>query len=135
MGGQSFPRKSRLLKPSEFQRVFDQAVVSGDKLFRVLARAATGPQSRLGMAVSRKVDPRASQRNRIRRVIRESFRRHHPAAPNGDHIHLPVRDYVVLASPRSTSTPNEKLFESLSCHWREIDRKLNELGGTTAKTV
>jgi ribonuclease P protein component len=137
MGGQSFPRKSRLLKPSEFQRVFDQAVVSSDKLFRVLARAAAGSQSRLGMAVSRKVDPRASRRNRIKRVIRESFRQHHSAASdaNGQDTIQPARDYVVLAAPRSASAPNATLFDSLSFHWGEIDRKLNELGGATAETA
>lgn len=85
------------------------------------------------MAVSRKVDPRASVRNRIRRVIRESFRLNHPieagAAPTDNHqVKTPARDYVVLAAPPSATATNTRLSESLSRHWKEIDRKLADLG-------
>lgn len=128
MGVHAYPRRSRLLKPSEFQRVFDQAVVSSDPLFRVLARAFDGPQSRLGMAVSRKVDPRATGRNRIRRLIRESFRLNHPleqgATAGKGLVRTPARDYVVLAAPPAATAANARISESLARHWREIDRKL-----------
>lgn len=122
VGAHSFPRHSRLLKPAEFTRVFDRPVVSSDALFRVLARASKETQSRLGMAVSRRVDPRASVRNRIKRVIRESFRLNHP----GDAVGRSVRDYVVLAAPPSARASNAQMAESLSRHWRAIDRKLEK---------
>lgn len=137
MRGQSFPRRARLLKPAEFKRVFDRPVVSSDSLFKVLARAADGPNARLGMAVSRRVDSRASVRNRIKRAVRESFRLNHPvqrvgespgeSAGGGAQEHSPIRsprDYVVLAAPPAAAAPNVTLAESLSRHWREVDRKL-----------
>lgn len=121
MGAHSFPRHSRLLKPAEFTRVFDGPVVSSDALFRVLARASKETQSRLGMAVSRRVDSRASVRNRIKRVIRESFRLTHPCDDGRS-----VRDYVVLAAPPSARASNSQMAESLSRHWQAIDRKLEK---------
>jgi len=88
------------------------------------------------MAVSRKVEPRATGRNRIKRVVRESFRLNHFASVNsGENKERgQCRDYVVLPSPSSALAPNAQLFESLSRHWREIDRKLAETGGKTAET-
>jgi len=71
-----FSRQFRLLKPEQFQRVFKQAIGSGDRCFRVLARANSLPHHRLGMAVSKKKCPLAVGRNRIKRVVRESFRKH-----------------------------------------------------------
>lgn len=122
VGVHSFTRHSRLLKPADFTRVFDQPVVSSDALFRVLARTGEKTRSRLGLAVSRRVDPRASVRNRIKRVIRESFRLGHPIDAGG----RSARDYVVLAAPPSARASRAQLAESLSRHWQAIDRKLEE---------
>lgn len=113
-------------------------MVSSDRLFKVFARTADGPGSRLGTAVSRKVDPRASVRNRIRRLIRESFRLNHPieavAAPADNHqVKSPARDYVVLAATPSATASNARLSESLAHHWREIDRKLADLGSVDSQ--
>ena len=47
--------------------------------------------ARLGLAVSRKVDPHAVGRNRIKRVLRDSFRRTRQQLPSGA--------YVVVARP------------------------------------
>jgi ribonuclease P protein component len=114
-----------LLGPAEFSRVFERPVVSTDRFFRVLARAVDGPRSRLGMAVSRKVDPRAAVRNRIKRVIRESFRLSHGTGlgQHGTQFST-ARDYVVLAAPPSARAPGALLSDSLARHWRNIDRKL-----------
>lgn len=46
-------------------------------------RAHEGP-ARLGMAVSRKVDKRAVERNRIKRVLRDAFRHLLPELAGGD---------------------------------------------------
>jgi ribonuclease P protein component len=136
MGEQSFSRQARLLKPSDFQWVFERAVISKDRLFRIFARASGGSQSRLGMAVSRKVEPHANGRNRIKRVVRESFRLNHPEGVDSrvTDERSRYRDYVVLPSRSSALAPNVLLFESLSRHWREIDRKLAATGGKIAET-
>ena len=67
------------------------------------------------MAVSRQVDPRAAGRNRIKRVIRESFRQHFTA-------NMPRIDIVVLPRRETATICNERLFRSLEGHWSRLDR-------------
>jgi ribonuclease P protein component len=60
-----------------------------------------GPSARLGLAVSRKVSKSAVQRNRIKRLVRESFRKHR--------AHLPALDIVVMARPGAAECDNPQL--------------------------
>ncbi len=118
----SLSRQSRLCGPKEFSRVFEQAVVSADGGFKVLARLAEQRNSRLGMAVSREVDKRAVQRNRLKRVIRESFRTHYLSDPPQG----PVADIVVLPRRQAVAASNEQLFDQLASHWLRIDGRLRK---------
>lgn len=131
--GHSFPRQARLLKPADFKRVFKQSVVSSDRMFRVLARSGEGVSARLGMAVSRKVDSRACGRNRIKRVIRESFRAHHPAAGNLADDGAGV-DYVVLANAGAARAANRVLAQSLQKHWAYLSRKLDKAASSVSES-
>lgn len=116
----SFSRQSRLCGPTEFSRVFEQAVISADAGFKVLGCLAAQQNSRLGMAVSRTVDKRAVQRNRLKRVIRESFRTHYLSDPP----HHPAVDIVVLPRRPAVTASNEQLFDQLASHWMRIDERL-----------
>ena len=109
----------RLIKPADFKRVFNRPVVSADHLFKVLARTNEGSVARLGMAVSRQVDRRAVGRNRIKRVIRESFRLFF--ASGG-----PAADFVVLPRRESATICNRQLFRSLDKHWARILARLEQ---------
>ena len=109
------PRAARLLKPADFKQVFKKNQATNDRLFRILARANQVGQSRLGMAVSKKVDRTAVGRNRIKRVIRESFR--HWSADSDISF-----DIVVLPRPVAASICNQQLFRSLRGHWSRIER-------------
>ena len=40
------------------------------------AVAARGPESRLGIALTRRLVPTSLERNRVKRIVREAFRRH-----------------------------------------------------------
>jgi ribonuclease P protein component len=116
----SLPRQSRLCGTAEFSRVFAHAVISADASFKVLGRLAAQQNSRLGMAVSRTVDKRAVQRNRLKRVIRESFRTHYLS----DSPPRPAVDIVVLPRRPAATASNEQLFNQLSRHWLRIDQQL-----------
>jgi len=112
------PREARLLTPGDFKRVFQNATVSTDRCFRVLATAGRGSRSRLGMAVSRRVDKRAAVRNRLKRIIRESFRQRFAGVGR-------AIDIVVLPSSDSATISNEQLFRSLDRHWTRILSRLD----------
>lgn len=115
----SIPSRSRLTGPKAFSRVFQKAVVSSDASFKVLARHTGQPQARLGMAVSVKVDSRAVQRNRLKRLIRESFRTHYLAEATRTAI-----DIVVLPRRQAVSISNEQLFRKLEKHWQRLDEQV-----------
>jgi ribonuclease P protein component len=119
-GRQRFPRAARLTRPSDFKRVFDRPVVSADALFRVLGRAGAGRQPRLGLAVSRRVERAATGRNRIKRIVRESFRQYFAATGACDR---PV-DVVVLPRQACSEAGNRQLSQSLERHWARIVTRL-----------
>lgn len=95
------------------------------------------------MAVSRKVDSRAVVRNRIKRVVRESFRTEHPVVVESvagkatserfQAPHLPHRDYVVLPAKQAATISNGQLRRSLSRHWCVLDRKLQADGAPASE--
>ncbi len=113
-----FSRQSRLLKPSEFKSVFQRPIRSGDDCFRILARANGIQRYRLGMAVSKKACTKAVGRNRIKRVVRESFRSQ-MSGPASDN----TLDFVVLPTKQAARQSNKVLNESLSAHWQTLTRK------------
>ena len=116
MRRQRFPRAARLTRPAEFKHVFDKPVVSADALFRVLARAGAGGRSRLGMAVSRNIERRATRRNRIKRIVRESFRHYFDA----EGLRGRPVDVVVLPRQACARAGNREMSQSLERHWARI---------------
>ncbi len=107
-----FPRQARLLNGPQFRRVFQQAERSADRFFTVLARPNGLARPRLGLAISKKVDKRAVGRNRIKRLVRESFRQHQGR--------LMAVDLVVMARPAATEADNRALLKALQRHWRRF---------------
>jgi ribonuclease P protein component len=106
----AFPRARRLTAGHEYSRVFGGADRSTDRFFTVLARLNDLPRARLGLAVSRRVAPRAVDRNRLRRLARESFR----------HLDLNHLDYVVMARKDAIGARNPELRGSLDRHFTRL---------------
>jgi ribonuclease P protein component len=107
-----FPRAARLLKASQFRRVFQRARRVYDQNFTILARTNGEQPSRLGLAISKKQARRAVDRNRLKRLVRESFR-HHKAALHG-------LDIVVMARSHALTRSNRELSEALERLWRSL---------------
>ena len=105
-----FSRRSRLPDASAYSRVFKKAERSRDKMFTVLYKQNGGQQARLGLAISKKHCRLAVGRNRLKRVVRESFR-HHRADLRG-------LDVVVMNQPAAMRASNKALFDSLHQHWQ-----------------
>jgi ribonuclease P protein component len=66
------------------------------------------------LAVSVKVCKHAVGRNRLKRLVRESFRLHQAALGEGGGL-----DFVVLPSHRAVAENNQVLTNSLARHWEE----------------
>ncbi len=80
----------------------------------MLCRPSGLPRARLGLAVARRHLRRATARNRVKRLIRESFRRHQEL--------LRGLDLVVMVRPGLEAVDNAELFRSLEGHWRRLAR-------------
>jgi ribonuclease P protein component len=106
-----FRKDNRLLTAAAFGRVFQKATRSRDNLFTVLCRRNEVGTARLGLAISKKHCRRATARNRIKRIIRESFRLHQ--------VKLSGLDIVVINRPAAASAENAQIFDSLEAHWRQ----------------
>lgn len=115
-----FPRASRLVNGHQYSRVFQKNSRSADRYWTVLSRqiqldndGADGPApARLGMAVAKKCAKRAVDRNRLKRLARESFRQHKHS--------LAGFDIVLLARHASVSASNQEIRNSLEKHWSRI---------------
>lgn len=110
-GRQRFGSRHRLPDEAAYGRVFGGASRSRDRLFTVLSRKNDSDTARLGLAISRKHCRLATGRNRLKRVIRESFRQHLAT--------LAGLDVVVLAQSGAADADNRALFDSLAKHWHK----------------
>ena len=97
------PRTARVRARPEFDRIFKHGrrVALPVLALHVCPPAQPDGPARLGLAVSRKVDPRAVGRNRIKRVLRAAFRE--------CRADLPPADYVIVARPGASSCDGEAL--------------------------
>jgi ribonuclease P protein component len=112
MTGNSLRPRSRLTGARQYSAVFARPNRQSDRLFTILSRANGKPYGRLGLAVSKQVDKRAVGRNRIKRMIRESFRYHQEQ--------LKGLDLVVIARAGAKQTGNEALSCSLERLWQRL---------------
>src|SRR5262249_50574751 len=90
-----FPPRFRLRKRPEFVALQREGRRQTAPHFVVITRERQHPPSRLGVTTSRKVGG-APERNRIRRLVREFFRRHQAALS-------PPCDVLVIARPGAAS--------------------------------
>jgi len=107
--GNRFTKNHRLPDAAAFGRVFDRATRSRDELFTVLCRRNKQSIARLGLAISKKHCRKATGRNRIKRIIRESFRQQQAL--------LAGLDVVVMNRPAATLATSCEISDSLDKHW------------------
>jgi ribonuclease P protein component len=83
----------------------------------VLARPNDQDGPRLGLAIARKHARAAVDRNRIKRLVRESFRHHLQL--------LGPLDLVVLGRNGLAQRDNAELTASLQKHWKRLHQLCN----------
>jgi ribonuclease P protein component len=96
VGAQRGPKRRRLSRSAEFERVYRQGRSKGNRYLVLYAfpRAEDGDEGpRLGLSVGRRVGG-AVDRTRVKRVLREAFWEEARRLPAGS-------DYVVVARPES----------------------------------
>lgn len=111
-----FGRKLRLLTASDYKAVFDKAdyKVSSSQLL-ILAINNGDETPRLGLVIAKKNVKLAVQRNRIKRLARESFRQQQQL--------LGGLDIVILARAGLAGMDNASFTALLEKLWRDLVRR------------
>ena len=98
MSENAFPKTARLLSPKDYKPAFDNARYKvSTKQFLLLATASQARLPRLGLVIAKKHVSKAVQRNRLKRVLRESFRLRQSEIPLIDIVVLARKDADKLA--------------------------------------
>ncbi|ABI41005.1 MULTISPECIES: ribonuclease P protein component [Shewanella] len=117
MTSYTFTRELRLLTPAQFKSVFSNPIKASSAEITLLAIPNSEQHPRLGLTVAKRYVKRANQRNRIKRVIRDSFRLNQHDIP-----HL---DIVVLVRNGVMEMENAEINKLIEKLWRKLSRRYN----------
>lgn len=116
MVGYSFSKSLRLLNAKAYKRVFDDAQLKvSNQQILFLARPNELNQPRLGLVVAKKNARLAVQRNRIKRIVRDTFRL--------QQHQLAGLDIVVLARRGLDQLDNHAFNIMINQLWRQLQHR------------
>ena len=106
------PRALRLRLAGDFAALRASSGRLGGRCFHVRYRPNGLGHARLGLAISKRVSKRAVERNRLKRLLRESFRRIRDQ--------LPPVDVVVMARDVAAGLPGAELLAEADALWQRL---------------
>ncbi|RDI99093.1 ribonuclease P protein component [Dyella solisilvae] len=112
MRAAGLPREARLRRAGDFAALRHASGRFGGRCFSVRYRPNGLDHPRMGLAISKRVSKRAVDRNRIKRLVRESFRRHR--------LELPPVDLMVMAREQAVGLPGPELLAELDVLWKKL---------------
>lgn len=111
-----FRPEQRIRNSAGFQVVFDSTLCKvAVPQYLVLIRANTESKARIGFVIARKKVRFAVERNRIKRVVKNSFRLHQ--------YDLPAVDVVFIARQGLGDLANVDLGKALEKTWQQLNRR------------
>jgi ribonuclease P protein component len=126
MRAAGLPREARLRRASDFAALRQNSGRSGGRCFAVRYRGNGLDHARLGLAISKRVSKRAVDRNRLKRLVRESFRR--------IRHELPPVDVLVMGRDHAAGLSSAELLADIDALWARLKPlKLDESTGTMVR--
>ena len=114
LGSFGLAREAKILKASEYATIFKGGILARGKHWQVIAKRLKMSKPRLGLAISKKVHRLAVDRNRFKRIARETFRLQRQ--------HLDNWDFVVMAR-KSKPVKNPILSAELFDLFKQVTKK------------
>lgn len=105
-------RAQRLTSKFQFDAVYQNGRRFSNNCFTVLVRLNETGHARLGLSVAARMVGNAVNRNRIKRIVRESFRLHQDR--------LPALDVVVNARSAARDADKKLLADKLTRCWQDV---------------
>ena len=118
MARQTFRRAQKLLQATEFKTVFDGSCRVGNRWLTVLASPSPVEHPRLGLAIAKRRVRLSCRRNRVKRIVRESFRL--------NQHRLQALDFVVLAGPAAAQAAPPQLRRAIDELWPRVIKRCAE---------
>ena len=116
MNSTLFGKPQRLLNASDFKNVFTEPPLrASHQHCLILAKPNSCKRGRLGLVIAKKHIKLAVQRNRIKRIIRESFRH--------QQHNLAGIDAIVLARKGLGELDNQTITKIVNQQWLRIQKK------------
>jgi ribonuclease P protein component len=107
-----FPPARRIRKPGEFKHIYAGGRRLGNEFFTANAQPNALHAARLGLSVAVRTMGSAVARNRVRRLIRESFRLNQST--------MPALDIIIGVRPAARDAEGARLRASLEQLWQKI---------------
>lgn len=108
------PVKNRLTKKEDFERVSSKGNYFSFQNISLKTAPNNLTFSRIGLSIGKKISTKATDRNRIKRVLRESFRKYLPKIAEGvDIVIYFKKDYqsTALIDSKKTTTRVKELLK------------------------
>ena len=113
MSNNSFPKNVRLLKRAQFLELSKKGQKIHTGFFIVVVLEGKTQNNRIGITASKKIG-NAVKRNRIKRLIRESFRLRRENLSGNKDINIIVRKTLTTLSNKQIIEKLDKLFTKIA---------------------
>ena len=100
----SLAQGARITKARDYAHIFQKGIHSQSKFWKLIAIPSGQANSRLGLAISKKICKRAVDRNLFKRLARETFRQHRDD--------FALLDFAVMIK-KMPNTDNQELVSDL----------------------
>ena len=109
-------KKSVLRKQADFDRLYKKGTSAGDRYVVIFAMPNGLEITRLGFLASKKVG-NSVERNRARRLMKESYRLFNKEIPTG-------LDIIFIARNTISERKQDEVERSMRSAWKKIENKL-----------
>ena len=105
-------RQQRILSPLVFRDAFDNGTSLGGRFLVLWRRKAEDAEQRLGVVAAKRTFPRAVDRNRAKRLLREAFRLNRWRMTTRDDIVLLARGKILRAKRQDVEKDLLNVFKN-----------------------